>query len=207
MPFTRFRGLLGAMTKLTPARSGRVGGRSIVVLDEMLPADEVAALTAALEDGRFKRSEYARPDTIDHKHWVIEPISPQTEAPSLGVVTKQAVEQFFGEGYEPSRIYCNVALYGDVLMPHSDCHEQDDRVTALWYVTTQWNVEWGGETVFFDKNDDAVFCVSPKPGRLTVFHGAIKHVGRPPNRVCYAPRFTLALKFVRPPVSGETVRN
>ena len=122
-----FRGLLGAMTKLTPARSGRVGGRSIVVLDEMLPAEEVAALTAALEDGRFKRSEYARPDTIDHKHWVIEPISPETEAPSLQAVTTQAVEQFFGEGYEPSRTYCNVALYGDMLMTHSDCREQDEQ--------------------------------------------------------------------------------
>jgi hypothetical protein len=190
------------MTKLTPTRTGSVDARPIVVLDELLPADEVAVLTAALENGRFKRTEYARPDTIDHKHWVIEPVSPELGAPSLGHVTQQVLEQFFGAGYEPFRIYCNVALYGDMLMTHTDCREQDDIITALWYVSTEWNVEWGGETVFFDKKDDALFCVSPKPGRLCVFHGAIKHVGRPPNRLCYTPRFTLALKFARPPASA-----
>jgi hypothetical protein len=30
-----------------------------------------------------------------------------------------------------------------------------------------------------------------------VFDGAIKHVGRPPNRICYAPRYTFAIKFER----------
>ena len=41
----------------------------------------------------------------------------------------------------------------------------------------------------------AQFVASPKPGRLVVFDGAIKHVGRPPNRICYAPRFTFAIKL------------
>ena len=32
---------------------------------------------------------------------------------------------------------------------------------------------------------------------LVVFDGAIKHVGRPPNRICYHPRYTFAIKFER----------
>ncbi|PLX57465.1 MAG: proline hydroxylase, partial [Chromatiales bacterium] len=38
------------------------------------------------------------------------------------------------------------------------------------------------------------------PGRLVVFHGAIRHAGRPPNKICLAPRYTFAMKLE--PVSG-----
>lgn len=53
----------------------------------------------------------------------------------------------------------------------------------------------GGETVFFDREDEIALAVQPKPGRLVVFDGAIRHVGRPPNRICYVPRYTFAIKL------------
>lgn len=56
-------------------------------------------------------------------------------------------------------------------------------------------MEWGGETLFHDSDMDAVAVVTPKPGGLVVFDGSITHVGRLPNRVCYAPRYTLAFKL------------
>jgi SM-20-related protein len=37
--------------------------------------------------------------------------------------------------------------------------------------------------------------VSPRPGRLVIFDGSIPHAGRPPSRICHAPRYTLAYKF------------
>jgi hypothetical protein len=49
--------------------------------------------------------------------------------------------------------------------------------------------------MFFDASGDALFCASPKPGRLVLFDGAIPHVGRPPSRICYTPRFTFAIKL------------
>jgi hypothetical protein len=65
----------------------------------------------------------------------------------------------------------------------------------LWFIAPDWNVEWGGETVFFDSVMDAQIAVSPRPGRLVLFDGSLTHVGRPPNRICYAPRYTLAFKL------------
>jgi len=62
-------------------------------------------------------------------------------------------------------------------------------------MSMQWDVEWGGETLFFDSAMDAQVAVSPRPGRLVMFDGSILHVGRPPNRICYTSRFTLALKI------------
>ena len=31
------------------------------------------------------------------------------------------------------------------------------------------------------------------------YDGAIRHAGRPPNRICYAPRYTFAIKLERIP--------
>jgi Rps23 Pro-64 3,4-dihydroxylase Tpa1-like proline 4-hydroxylase len=81
------------------------------------------------------------------------------------------------------------------LFTHTDCLPEQNELTALVYVSDEWNIEWGGETLFFDENDDCAFACTPKPGRVVVFHGAIKHVGRPPTRLCYKPRYTLAYKF------------
>ena len=49
--------------------------------------------------------------------------------------------------------------------------------------------------MFYNQDDDCVYACTPKPGRVVIFDGAIKHVGRPPNRICYASRFTLAFKL------------
>lgn len=56
-------------------------------------------------------------------------------------------------------------------------------------------MEWGGETLFFDSGMDAQVAVTPRPGRLVLFGGSLTHVGRPPNRICCAPRYTLAFKL------------
>jgi SM-20-related protein len=37
--------------------------------------------------------------------------------------------------------------------------------------------------------------VSPKPARLLLFDGAIRHAGKPPNRNCPVARYTFAIKL------------
>ena len=82
-----------------------------------------------------------------------------------------------------------------MLYTHTDCLPHKRGLTALWFLSTEWDPEWGGETMFFDASGDAMFCASPKPGRLVVFDGAIPHAGRPPSRICYKPRYTFAIKL------------
>jgi hypothetical protein len=65
-------------------------------------------------------------------------------------------------------------------------------------IAPEWNAEGGGETLFYNSNMDAEIAVAPKPGWLVVFDGNITHVGRPPYRICYAPRYALAFKLNRP---------
>lgn len=78
---------------------------------------------------------------------------------------------------------------------HTDVKDGGRGVTALWYVAPKWDVEWSGETILYDRHRDAIACVTPRPGRLAIFDASILHAGRPPNRICYAPRYTLTFKF------------
>lgn len=183
-------------------RAIEVEGRPIRVYDGLVPLPHIKQLTDAFMAANFVRDEVARADTNAFRHWELN--IPLDTAPQLAVYrpTLEALREFpGGAGARLQRCYCNHASYGDMLFIHTDVQaNQRPVVTALWYVAPEWNPEWGGETLFYDAQLDAVAVVTPRPGRLVIFDGAIPHVGRPPNRVCYAPRYTLAFKM--DPVAG-----
>lgn len=177
-------------------RQHSIEGREVRVYDGLLQTNDIHALTVALQNGAFTHTESARPDTSAFKHWVLN--IPMQAATQLSVYqpTLAAAGEFAAEtGYRIYRCYCNYAAYGDMLFTHTDCPQGARELTALWFIAPEWNVEWGGETLFFDSSMDAQVVVSPRPGRLVLFDGSLPHVGRPPNRICFASRFTLAYKL------------
>ena len=177
-------------------RRHNIEGREIRVYDGLLTPAEIGALAAAFEAGAFTRDEYARPETMAFRHWVLK-ISMDTavQLPAYKPTLAAAADITSGTPYRIHRCYCNHAAYGDMLFTHTDCEPGDRDYTALWYIAPEWDVEWGGETLFYNSGMDAEVAVTPRPGRLVVFDGTLPHVGRPPNRVCYAPRYTLAFKL------------
>jgi SM-20-related protein len=188
-----------ASSLLVPTRELLVEDRPIRVFDGLLP--NVGDYVMGLSRAAFTRSEIARPETAEYKHWATEVKLDALVRQPIFETTRQAVRTFARPGteYRPYRAYTNVASYGDMLFTHTDCLPDQHDLTALWYLCERWDVEWGGETIFYDAQDDVACAVTPKPGRLVIFDGAIKHVGRPPNRICYAPRYTFAIKFERIP--------
>ncbi|MFC5577349.1 2OG-Fe(II) oxygenase [Lysobacter niabensis] len=186
-----------ASSLLVPSRELLVEDRPIRVFDGLLP--NVGDYVLGLSRAAFTRSEIARPETAEYKHWATEVKLDALVRQPIFETTRQAVRTFARPGteYRPYRAYTNVASYGDMLFTHTDCLPDQHDLTALWYLCERWDVEWGGETMFYDAQDDVACAVTPKPGRLVIFDGAIKHVGRPPNRICYAPRYTFAIKFER----------
>lgn len=185
-----------AATQLEPRyREHLVEGLRVRVFDDLLP--DVAEFEQMLSKTSFTRTEMARPDTATFRHWVVEhPLEALLRLPIFHA-TAAAVAGFAKPGivYQPYRAYTNVACFGDMLFTHTDCLPEQGDLTALWFVCGEWDTEWGGETLFFDATGDAMCAISPRPGRLVVFDGAIRHVGRPPNRICSASRYTFAIKF------------
>ncbi|MDM7860067.1 2OG-Fe(II) oxygenase [Alteromonas sp. ASW11-36] len=181
--------------KYHPKYQVSVDDRDIYVFDDVCGTDEINNLYNGLTNSAYRKNEVARPDTQDYKHWAVNLSEQQILALPLYANLMNAVEQATGKRYKAYRGYCNHSAYGDMLFTHTDCLPQNDEMTALVYVCPKWDIEWGGETLFFNRDDDCAYACTPKPGRVVVFNGAIKHVGRPPNRICYAPRYTLAFKL------------
>jgi SM-20-related protein len=182
---------------MIPDRYTQIDGAKICVFDNLIVAEEVRQYVDALDGAAFKRTEIARSDTNEVRHFASEmPLKSLAHVPILKL-TEAALAEFAAQRYRPYRAYTNLSTYGDMLFTHTDCAEDSDDITALWYLCSRWDKEWGGETVFFDKSGDALFAVTPRPGRLVLFDGRVTHAGRPPNRCCYASRYTFAIKFER----------
>jgi hypothetical protein len=181
---------------LQASRTYRLEGREIRVYDDLLSHGATVQLARALEASGFTKSEIARPETGAYKHWAADVSLEQARRLPLWAPTMAAtVDCGGGRQFKCYRTYCNFAAYGDMLFTHTDCHPGTNHLTALWFIAREWDMEWGGETLFFNSKQDAEFVVSPRPGRLVIFDGSITHVGRPPNRICFAPRYTFAFKF------------
>ncbi|HTW39179.1 MAG TPA: 2OG-Fe(II) oxygenase [Steroidobacteraceae bacterium] len=183
-------------TLVKAARRHSIEGREVRIYDGLLKANEIQGLAAALQNGGFTRTEFARPETAAFRHWVLNIAIEAAAQLPVYQPTLAAAGEFAAEtAWRIYRSYCNYAAYGDMLFTHTDCAPGAGELTALWFIAPEWNVEWGGETLFFDSSMDAQVAVSPRPGRLVLFDGSLPHVGRPPNRICYVPRYTLAYKL------------
>lgn len=194
---TRVQPAVQDWREVIPAtRTIEIDGRLLRVYDGLIALEDVRQLTNALMAGAFVCDEVARPDTYGARHWQLGISGAVVQRLPVYQPTLDALHDFpQRSGYRIQRVYCNCSTYGDMLFTHTDVQDGKRGVTALWYVAPKWDVEWGGETMLYDRNHDAVACVTPRPGRLAIFDGTILHAGRPPNRVCYAPRYTLAFKF------------
>ncbi|WP_334131752.1 2OG-Fe(II) oxygenase [Silanimonas lenta] len=179
-----------------PVHDVRIGSGRVLAWDGLLPPERHAELHAALQEASYTRSEIARPDTADYRHWAAEiDLGVAAGLPVTGLALQAIAATFPGRRYRLYRCYVNVAHFGDMLFSHEDCLPGAGELTGLWYVCDRWDHEWGGETLFFDEAREVRAAIQPRPGRFALFNGEITHVGRPPNRACYLPRYTLAMKF------------
>lgn len=182
--------------ELKPTRHAKVEGRDVFVFDGLIADADLGGYADALAHAAFTRTEFAKPETAEYKHWASEmPLANVARLPLWPATDSAVAHARPGEVYRAYRAYTNYAAYGDMLYTHTDCAPDQRGLTALWFLSKHWEPEWGGETMFFDASGDAMFCASPRPGRLVLFDGAIPHVGRPPSRICYAPRYSFAIKF------------
>jgi len=179
-----------------PTRAERVDGRDVFVFDGLVTPEECGVYFRAIQQAAFTRTETARTDALEYRHWVCEMPLANLPRASLWSATELAVEAVRpGGGFRPYRVYTNYASFGDVLLTHVDAQPELNELTALWYLCETWDREWGGETLFYTEAGDAQIAVTPKPARLVLFDGRIRHAGKPPNRNCPIGRYTFAIKL------------
>ena len=93
----------------------------------------------------------------------------------------------------PIRCYINGSTYGVEGYFHTDSMRNNE-TTIVIYLTDTWDINWAGETVVVDQNDDIVKAVIPKKNRAFIFPANMKHCARAVSRQCYALRKTFMFK-------------
>ena len=184
------------MTQAEP-KIGRtlISGRELFICDNFIDPGMVQTIAGIVKTLRYQRKEKSRADV---------PVSAASADIADALLTsdpfflrlKSVAQEMIGEVLRDQRAYVNSSVYGDMYYTHRDCSVHRQHVTALYYANLEWQPDWGGETIFYNDNEDAEVVVSPKPGRLVVARGAILHRGTVPTRACYEERYTIAYKML-----------
>ncbi len=176
-------------------RKAVISGREIFICDNMIDpmmVKQVGTLVRTLHYLRKEKSRPGVPGLAAVSDIAMERIASDPFLRQL----RQGVERLFpGERFSDQRAYVNCSIYGDSYYSHRDCAAHEPHVTALYYANLEWHPDWGGETVYYNDNEDAELIVQPRPGRLVIARGAVLHRGNVPTRICYEERYTLAYKL------------
>jgi hypothetical protein len=179
-------------------RRATISGRDLFICDHFIDAAMVQAVGDYVKGLSFNRSETSLAGMAPTASSAEVPGTPLM-ADFMGRLGHIAEELFEGERYRPQRAYVNHSVYGDLYRMHRDL----SATTVLYYANLQWETDWGGETIYFDDNNDAQIVVSPFPGRMVVARGAILHRATVPTRDCPVERLTIAYKLrLRGDLSG-----
>jgi hypothetical protein len=167
-----------------------VSGRELFVCDHFIDPATITAVGQYVKTLPYARSEASLAGMVPTASSAEVPGTPLM-ADFMARLGRIAEEMFAGERFKPQRAYINHSVYGDTYHMHRDF----SAVTVLYYANLVWETDWGGETIYFDDNNDAQVVVSPLPGRMVIARGAILHRGTVPMRDCKEARLTIAYKL------------
>ena len=106
--------------------------------------------------------------------------------------------EFKNKRIETIRQYINFSTADTVDMVHVDSlSSMTGAYTILHYGNFTWNINWHGETVFYDPPaGEIVFSTTVKPGRVVIFDSNIPHSARSPSKLADYGRYTIATKIL-----------
>jgi hypothetical protein len=94
-----------------------------------------------------------------------------------------------------SHAMINLCTPADRFHTHVDNYGKG--LTMVYYLNMNWDVEWGGDTLFLDETGKEVQYTSQyRPGRMILFDSSIPHLIRPSTVLAPHFRLSFAAKFV-----------
>jgi len=102
------------------------------------------------------------------------------------------IKKRWNEDVYYSKIYLNGQTFGQQGYHHTDDENPNSR-TFLIYCNPNWNIEWGGATIFYSNGN--IISVYPKPLKAVYFDGNVPHFAQTLSRDFLDLRVTLAYKL------------
>jgi Rps23 Pro-64 3,4-dihydroxylase Tpa1-like proline 4-hydroxylase len=180
---------------------------NIEIFDNVLPFSEIDEINNFLTDGFYRYQIY---DNEEDNHFQPPKLSNvfvlngKVTQPRWDSLAKQFNYYLTLINYQIPKDYIqSVTMQVNVSNPftfdnfHKDVGGNLKGYTILYYANKKWDVNYGGETLFYDDNNlEIIAAVKPKPGRFVVFDSTIYHSARPPQSRCPYNRYTIAIKYV-----------
>jgi hypothetical protein len=173
-----------------------ISGRQVFICDNFIDPANVIQVAEFVKTLPYERKEKSRKDLPVGASSAEIPDSLLNAGGFFASLKRIAENMFPGEQLQNQRAYVNHSVYGDMYYTHRDCSAWRNHVTVLYYANLEWQIDWGGETIFYNDDNDAQLVVSPRPGRIVVGRGAILHRGTVPTRQCFQERLTIAYKLL-----------
>lgn len=172
--------------------------RRMFIVDNLLQPEAAAAIFVKMRNLAYTFDDADREDTQDYNHFKHDfPLGPDEADPTMLLLAEKAREVLGSQGVECGgvyRIYANFNLFGDFQFAHED----GEGWTALLFANPEWRDDWGGEfTAYPDDGTPFAYSITPRPGRMVIFDGMIRHRGGVPSKFCFGPRISVAIKFER----------
>jgi Rps23 Pro-64 3,4-dihydroxylase Tpa1-like proline 4-hydroxylase len=173
-----------------------ISGRELFLCDGFVDPAFVTKIAAIVKTLHYQRKEKSRPD-LPALAASADIADAALRVDPFFLRLRQVAEQMFpDEVLRDQRAYVNSSVFGDMYYAHRDCSAHRNHVTILYYVNLNWQTDWGGETIFYDDNNEAQLVVTPRAGRMVISRGAILHRGTVPTRACHEERYTIAYKML-----------
>lgn len=136
-------------------------------------------------------------DNIVDSKWVSEISQNEPLYSIIMPVYLNSIDIFKNKEIEIIRQHVNISNFETVDIIHKDCdHKDDDHYTIIHYANNLWNLNWHGETVFYDDSQKGIkFSSILIPGRLIIFDSRIYHSARVPSKISQFPRLTIVTKL------------
>jgi hypothetical protein len=175
-------------------------GKRIIVYDNVFTARENLDIYEQVLNISFTRSNvdivFLNNRDVDAK-WRgdIHPNHPLHKITSERYI--QVIDELNWQGAVINHQYVNYSNPCTVDVVHTDCHTSQQNIyTIIHYANYAWDVNWHGETLFYnDECSEVIYSSLIKPGRVILFDSLIPHSATPPSSLAGNARYTIASKL------------
>ena len=171
-------------------------GKKIHIFDDVFEFAERTRFYQFITNSRFSIGEYDGVLLENHKTSTLTSKYSEGDVGAMGFYLPKRVTDIVDlSDWKPVTAYTNLCRPDDSFHIHTDHH--GPMWTVLYYVNTNWHIEWGGDTYFLREDDLTIEYVSQfRPGRVVIFDGSIPHLMRPSTRLAPENRFSFVMKYI-----------
>jgi SM-20-related protein len=182
--------------KYTPTLKHHWGGKGVFVFDNLFTKAQILTMSKIISGLPYKRRS-----SFDNELSYGLPKDHLTKTfPTLLETTLKIIDKYyFSLSRKRSQQFCSHGYGAAIQSKNSTLLHRDwpcdDCVSFLYYGNSDWDPSWGGETIFFDDQQNALFAVNPKPGRLVFFNAGLIHRTGVPMKIFSDLRYGISIFF------------